>query len=136
MPHGPPRSRLASGFCKDESGATTIEVVIWLPIFVLIFCMIVDATMIFGKQAEVLRIVQDANRATSVGRFTDTQDTEAFIAARIAAISPHATVTTTADDGVIVSTVIMPASDLTATKFISAFTSLNVRVRSEQLSEA
>lgn len=135
MSQRPPRRQMARRFCTDEQGSTTVEVVIWTPIFILLFCLIVDATMIFGKQAEVLRIVQDANRATSVGRLVSTGDTETYIEARIGHISPNATVSTVFESGVIVSTVTMPSSDLTATDFIDAFTTINVRVRSEQMSE-
>lgn len=135
MPQSPPKRQRTRRFCKDERGSTTVEVVIWTPIFILLFCLIVDATMIFGKQAEVLRIVQDANRATSVGRLVSTGDTETYIEGRIGHISPNATVSTVFESGVIVSTVTMPSSDLTATDFIDAFTTINVRVRSEQMSE-
>lgn len=128
--------RSAKGFTRSTSGSTTIEMVIWFPIFMLLFCLIADAALIFSKQAQVLRIVQDANRATSIGRMMSSTDTQSYIYNRVVEISPNANVFTTIDAGVISSTVTMPASDLTATSLIDAFRSLNIRVSSQHLSEA
>ena len=124
------------GFGKEDHGSATIEAVIWMPVFVLILCLVADASLIFSKQAQVLRIVQDANRAYSVGRIMTTADAEAFILARIGELSPHATVRSTLQSGVIVSTVTMPSSDLTATSFVSPFSALNVTVTAQHMSEA
>ena len=132
----PLRLRSVYQFIQDTRGAVSIEMVIWLPVFVLLLGLVSDATLIFSKQAQVLRIVQDANRATSIGRLVSTAETEAFIASRISQISPHATIMTTIQGGIISSTVTMPASDLTATSLIAAFSSIDVSVSSQHMSEA
>jgi Flp pilus assembly protein TadG len=123
-------------FRQDDHGSATIEAVIWMPIFVLILCLVADAALIFGKQAQVMRVVQDANRAMSIGRIMNTADAQTYIRQRIATLSPNATVATVLQSGVIVTTVTMPSSDLTATGLISSFTSINVRVTAQQMSEA
>lgn len=123
-------------FLKEEQGSATIEAVIWTPIFVMILCFVADSALIFGKQAQVLRIVQDANRAMSIGRLMTAADAQAYIQSRISTLSPNATVSTNLQAGVIVTTVTMPSSDLTATGFISAFTTLNVQVTAQHMTEA
>lgn len=123
-------------FFKDTRGAVSIEMVIWLPVFTLLLGVVADAALIFSKQAQVLRIVQDANRATSIGRLVTSAETEAFIANRISQISPNALIVTTIQAGIISSTVTMPASDLTATSLVAAFSSIDVSVSSQHLSEA
>lgn len=123
-------------FFRRTDGAISIEMVIWLPVFAVLIGLVADAALIFAKQAQVLRIVQDANRATSIGRMMSSAETEEFIESRIATISPNATVVTTIQAGVISSTVTMPASDLTATSLVAAFRSINVSVSSQHLSEA
>lgn len=123
-------------FARDPRGSATLEAVIWLPIFFLILCIVADASLIFNKQAQVMRVVQDANRAMSIGRLMTTADTQAYIQSRIAAISPNATVTTRLDAGVIITTVTMPSSDLTATTLVAPFSSLNVSVTAQHMSEA
>ena len=107
-----------------------------MPIFVLILCLVSDAALIFGKQAQVMRVVQDANRAMSIGRIMNTADAQTYVQQRIATLSPNATVATVLQSGIIVTTVTMPSSDLTATGLISSFTSINVRVTAQQMSEA
>lgn len=123
-------------FRRSEDGAFTVEAVMWLPVFLFLFCLIADASLIFGKQAQVMRIMQDANRAMSVGRITSASGAESYIERQIATLSKNAVVTTTVAGGVIVSTVVMPAGDLTATGFISSFTDLTIRVTAQHLTEA
>lgn len=128
-------SRLRA-FARRDQGSATIEAVIWLPIFIMMFCFAADAALIFAKQAEVMRVVQDANRAMSIGRLMTAADTQTYIQSRIGTISPAAQIVTTVSGGVIATTVTMPSSDLTATGFISALTNINVSVTSQHMSEA
>lgn len=128
--------RKIARFGRTEDGTFTVEAVMWLPVFLFLFCLIADASLIFGKQAQVMRIMQDANRAMSIGRITSADGAESYIQSMIATFSENAVVTTTVSSGVIVSTVEMPAGDLTATGFISSFTDLTIRVTAQHLSEA
>ncbi len=128
--------RLAHRFLGDERGAATIEAVIWVPVFTFLLGMIADASLMFGAKAEVLRIVQDANRSLSVGKYFTIAEAEDFVTTRIAGISPNAVVTTTVIAGVVLTTVDMPSGDLTATGFFDGFAALTIRVQSHFLSEA
>ncbi len=121
---------------RDESGNASIEVVLWMPAFVLLFGLLVDASLLFGGQAQVLRIVQDTNRALSLGRFQTVEEAKVFISHKIATISPGATVNIDVQSGIITSTVVIPAGDLTATGIFDGFDNLNIVVKAEQLSEA
>ena len=123
-------------FIAGERGSFTVEAVMWLPVFMFLFCMIADTSLIFGKQAQVMRIVQDANRALSVGRFQTDAEAEAYIAEQIAWITQDAVVTTSVSSGIITSTVEIPAGDMTATGLISGFRSLTVSVTAQHMSEA
>lgn len=118
-----------------EDGAATVEVVLWLPVMALLFALVADTAMIFGAQAQVVRVVQDGNRALSTGRMREAAEAQAQIKAQIAAISPGAVVTTTNVDGLISTTVAMPVTDLTATGLVDAFANFSVRVRAQHLSE-
>ena len=44
----------------------------------------IDATYVFKGQTKVLRVVQDANRNMSIGRFTTDAEVEAYINAKLA----------------------------------------------------
>lgn len=120
---------------RQEDGAATVEVVLWLPVMALLFALVADTAMIFGAQAQVVRVVQDGNRAMSTGRIRDPVLVQDTIKAQINGISPGAVVTTTNVDGLISTTVAMPVEDLTATGLVDAFANLTVRVRAQHLSE-
>lgn len=139
---GPGILRSARRFIRHDNGGVTIEAVLWMPVFVALLCLVADASLIFGRQAEVLRVVQDANRAMSVGKFGTDGDTgatdiaEAYIKDRINGLAPNATVDTTVTSGVIRTVVTIPSSDLTANTPIGFLDSLTIEVAAEHLSEA
>ena len=57
---------------RAEEGSATVEVVLWIPFFLFLIALIADASLLFNRQAQMLRDVQNANRAYSVGRLTTT----------------------------------------------------------------
>ena len=129
----------ASGFAafrRTEDGAATVEFVLWLPVIAFLFALVADTAMIFGGQAQVLRVVQDANRAMSIGLVRTVGDTQSMIRAGIVNIAPNASVATTMNAGVIRSTVSIPVTDLTATGLVDSFTNFNVTVFAQHLAES
>jgi Flp pilus assembly protein TadG len=126
---------ISRNFVKRTEGAATVEAVLWLPVFVFLFGLLSDTALLFGSQSRVLRVVQDANRAMSVGRFMSTDATEEFIRSQISGLSPNAVIATTVDQGVIFSRVTIPASDVTVTGIVTAFADLEVNVIAEHMSE-
>ena len=127
--------RTLCGFTRNESGSGTIETVLWVPVFALIIGLIADTSLIFGRQAEALRVVQDANRALSIGRLLTPEAAEAYVLDAISEISPNATVDTEVVDGIIITRLNMPASDLSATGVFATFDSVTVNITSEFMSE-
>lgn len=119
----------------DESGAATVEFVLWLPVLAAIFGLVVDTSIIFGDQSQILRVVQDVNRAVSIGHVRTSDDAEAMILADIDNIAPNASVETTLSNGIITSTVTIPASDLSVTNLIDVFHDFNLTVSAQHLSE-
>lgn len=122
-------------FLCDETGTASIEVVLWLPLFFGAFVLVADVAMIFHGQAQVLRVVQDANRNLSVGQLTSVTETEDFIKARLLPMAPNAVANTSVNAGLIVSTATVPVQDLELIGLFRALSSANIRVSSEQLIE-
>lgn len=122
-------------FRRGEDGAATMEMVMWTPIFLVIFGMIADTSIVFGRQAEILRIIQDTNRSLAVGRFLEMEDAEAYIAERVSVFSAHTEVSVTVNNGIIASSVTLPAADLTSTGLFDAITTLDITVGASQMSE-
>lgn len=119
----------------EEDGAVTVEAVLWLPVFIFFFALIVDAVMIMAGQAQALRVVQDANRGVSVGLFQSREETQDFVKASLSRLSPNALVVTDVSQGIIYTTVTMPSSDLVASGMLNHFTRLDINVRAQHLAE-
>ena len=122
-------------FAKDESGSSTIEAVIWLPLFMLLLSMVADASFVFHGQAQALRIVQDGNRAFSVGRLEDTAATQAYIRSNLISLSRGARVTTTLSGGIITTTALISVDDLLAIGSVGALTGFDITVKSQHFLE-
>ncbi len=124
-------------FLQREEGAATVETVLWFPLLMAVFGMMLDVAMIFHGQAKVLRVVQDANREFSIGRYADGTATEAAITAELAILKvwPTSTATTSRADGVATTTVSVPASQLTVIGFFSALDNFNIAVTAEHMIE-
>ena len=125
-------------FTEKEDGSATIEAVLWMPIFVLIFSMIADASLLFNAQANLTRLVQDANRNYSIGRLDTDIETQDYIKARLgtAATDAKTTVNTSVSNGVISTTVSVPAYHYAAIGFFTALTQFNISVTSQHMMES
>jgi Flp pilus assembly protein TadG len=122
-------------FAKNEDGSATIEAVLWLPMFFAFFALLVDVSLIFHGQSQVLRITQDANRSLSLGRIDSATDTELFIESRLADYTPNAQAVTTVDNGLITTSVAVPISDLEILGLFGALSNATLTIWAEHLVE-
>ena len=122
-------------FIKQSGGTATVETVLWFPLIIAIFGLMLDVAMIFHGQAKVLRIVQDANREFSIGRITTTASTETTIENNLTALGITATATTTQVAGTAFTVVDVPANQLQVLGYFSAFSGLSIQVADEYLIE-
>lgn len=128
--------RWSDRFIRSTEGSSTIEAAIWMPILAFLLVLITDVSFIFYGRAEAMRIVQDGNRAFSIGRLTTEDETEAYIRAALSDLAPGATVTTLLANGVISTTVTLPVDDLMAIGTVPGMSGFNVAVASQHLLEA
>ena len=127
------RSLLSFGRLQD--GAATIEAVLWTPVFLLLFGMVTDTSTVFGRQAEILRIIQDSNRSLAVGAFQSVQQAEDYVIKKVAVFSANTIVDVVIVDGIIKTSVSVPAADLTSTGLFDAINTLTITVGASQMSE-
>ena len=127
-------SRLRT-FRRSEDGAATIELVLILPVFLLIVALVVDSSMILFRQAQAYRIVQDANRALSLGRISTADETSALIVAALQPIAPSATATAQIANGIVTTTLTMPLSDIQMTGLLAAFDGGSIGVTASHILE-
>ena len=122
-------------FVADERGNATIEAVIWIPTFVAVLLLVVDVSMIFNAQARLFRLVQDTNRALSVGRLQSADEAEDTIVTALEGTTSDAQVSTSITDGVITTTLTVPAKDLDVIGYFSALETAAVTVTSQHYVE-
>ena len=135
-----PRSGLGRAFVRNEEGSTTVEAVLWMPFFVALLALIVDASMLFNSQAQMLRFVQDANRAFSTGQLESTEQVSEILQSRLSPLSDSIAVNSTVDtvtvpSGIIRTTVSMPAADLNSIGLITALMNFNLSVTAQHYVE-
>jgi len=62
--------RLIRNF-SDDSGATTVEFVLWVPVFMFILMITVDVSLLFLRQSNLWYVARDAARQASLHQFDD-----------------------------------------------------------------
>ena len=86
---------------RAEEGSATVEVVLWIPFFLFLIALIADASLLFNRQAQMLRDVQNANRAYSVGRLTTPAAVQTALVNAYTPMSASVTATSTLDTSVV-----------------------------------
>lgn len=125
-------------FLRREDGTATVEAVLWFPIFIAVFGLMVDSSIIFNGQTKVLRVVQDANRRLSINSLKSDAQVEAYITAELAVygITPSTVdAQTDATTHVVSTVVVVPASQLQLLGYFSVLTNLQIPVTSQHMLE-
>ncbi len=122
-------------FARDEDGSLTAESVLWLPVYMVFFALIVDVSLVLHGQAKAMRVAQDANRHASTAYFVSYQDLEDMVSNNINHFAPNATVTSTIGTQSVATTIELPVADLEAVGLFGRFTSLTVTVSTIHLLE-
>lgn len=65
-------------FQRSDEGSFTLEAVIWMPIFAILLAIIMNLSMVFYYESQMLRVAQDATRAYSMAKFAKKDDPKAF----------------------------------------------------------
>jgi Flp pilus assembly protein TadG len=138
--------RHVSNFVRDEAGSATIESLLWIPLLFTVMLLGLQVSLVSTKQAMVMRIIQDGNRAYALGRFSSpgatTEQVQIAVATAVktavAQISPNAKVAATIDNaGTILTGVQMPVSDLSGFRILPGSGSLTftIQVAAQQTKE-
>lgn len=124
-------------FLRCEDGSSTLEALIWMPIIVYLLVMIADFSFVFFEKAQALRVIQDSNRALSVGHVKTTSEVEELIRTGMSHVTENVNVNTTVDlnTGIIKSVLTLSAADLTAVGSIPALERLDIVVAAQHFLE-
>lgn len=127
--------RCFSRFARSEEGSSTVEAVIWLPLFFFLTVFVLDASMMFNAQSRALRVVQDTNRALAVGQIANEAEAETILRERMASIAPSATVDATIVGNIATTRVAMPIAEISMFDSFAQFAPFEVTASSQQLME-
>lgn len=122
-------------FHRDEAAGATIETVLWLPVYVFFLTMIFDTSMTFLNKSEILRVMQDANRAYSVGQIRSLGAVEEAIEAGVGRMGATATVSSILDAGVIRGEVRVRAGDLRGVGVLRLIANIELRMTTQHALE-
>lgn len=111
---------------RDEGGALTVESVLWIPFYIIILSLTVDASAMMHGSAKAMRIAQDVNRHASTGYYVTEDDLEAMTVAALAHFTPNAKVDAVIGDTAVSTTITIPSSDLEVIGFFGNFTDFDV----------
>lgn len=129
-------------FARDESGAVTVEAVLWIPFFFLVLMLITDASLAFFSKAQAYRIIENGNRTFST-RVNSTDTTaETWIKSQFRTQFPRATdanitVDTVPDktSGTVSSYIRYRARDVVAFNTLNVLGNWTITVRAQQYVE-
>jgi Flp pilus assembly protein TadG len=124
----------------NEAGSATVEAALWIPFFLLLIALIADASFLFNRQAQMLRSVQDVNRAFSTGQIQTPEELQEILAGQYAGLSDNVRVSSSLDTGSVPGETIrtslsIPARDVVSIGIISNLTSFDLTVVAEHYRE-
>ncbi len=123
-------------FLSREEGTATVEAVIWVPIFAILLGIIMNLSMVFFNKSQIIRVVQDGNRAFSLGRLEDAAAVEAYIANNLSYLGSNMSIETIVSGGEIDTYFSTPAADLMPFTMIgAAFVGIDIGVHAQHLIE-
>ncbi len=117
-------------FLRQESGSLSVEGVLWVPLYMMLFALIVDVSNMMHSRSVAMRILQDANRHAVTGYLVEQSEVSSQIAAQMQTISDTPDVQVVWNDEDIVSVVSYPARDAQIIGLISMFSDIDLTVHS------
>ena len=123
------------GFRKDQDGSITAESVLWIPVYMVFFALLVDISLVFHGKAKAMRAAQDANRHASTGYLESEDQLEALVVAGIDHFAPNAVISTSIGTETVATMIQIPVSDLEAVGLFGRFTDITVTVSTIHLLE-
>lgn len=109
-------------FTEDESAAVTVEFVLWVPVFVLILAITVDATVLFMTQANLWSISRDTTRLMAARYLTDAEAKD-YARDRMAAWGDDTTIEASSTLSEATVTFTVPIASVSPFNIVTAFTS-------------
>ncbi|MEX0970848.1 MAG: TadE/TadG family type IV pilus assembly protein [Paracoccaceae bacterium] len=109
------------GAFADSRGAVSVEFVLWVPVFILILALTVDATILFKTQANLWTVARDAGRQMSTGLYSNSQ-AESYAESQFANWGITGTATASQTNDSVTMQISVPVASVTPFRIAGAFT--------------
>lgn len=120
---------------RDETGNVTVETVLWLPVYMFLLTLVFDSSMVFFNQSNILRAMQDANRAYAIGQIHSLADTENAIRDSVAVMGAKAKVSSVQVGPMLRSQVTVRAGDLSGVGLLRRIGNIEFTLASQHFVE-
>ena len=80
-------------FCRSQDGGVLIEGVLWIPFFLFVTLMVLDAALIFMNYGRAQNVMQYSNRNFTVGVYDTCADFESALETDLRVFIPSADAT-------------------------------------------
>lgn len=74
------KMKMIAAFLKDQRGSSTVEFVIWIPLFVFFLAATIDASMLYLTQTEMWNVARDTARRVTTGQLPTEQAAKDYAA--------------------------------------------------------
>lgn len=74
-------------FRRDERGSQSIEFVLWVPVFVALLTIVIDATTLYDTHSEMWNVARDTARRMVTGLITSEQAAKDYAANEISVLN-------------------------------------------------
>jgi len=75
--------RTIATFLRAETGAVTIEFILWVPVFVGLLVFLTDASIIYLTHSEMWSVARDTTRRMTTGEITTKAEARDYAASRL-----------------------------------------------------
>lgn len=124
-------------FARRDDGGASFEACLWVPFLIGVILLVIDATFIFGREADAHRIAQDGTRQFVSGAIASQSELETWLETAMSPVSPNADANVSLDSttGILTAVIEYPAEDTDLTGATGLLGAATVRVQSIQLTE-
>ena len=122
-------------FARSESGSSTMEAVVWVPLITFLMAMVADFSFVFYGKSNALRLLQDSNRALSVGQVSTTAEVEDLVRTGFGASANTIEVATQVNSGIIRTQLVVPASTFSTVGVVPGLSKVKISITSQQFLE-
>lgn len=122
-------------FCRKEEGSTTIEFILWIPIFVIIVGLVIDLCFLFLAQSRLYDVTAEGVRRWAVLQIKTGTEAETFVENNVQFRGAPVSATASTAGGAVIITATMDPADIVLTGVLNIVAGGSISATVVQLQE-